>query len=80
MSPQTNGSCERFHRITLQDFYQVGFCKKLYITMEQLEKDLDEWLDYYNNTRTHQGKMRNSRMPMDKSRDGKSIWAQKNLT
>lgn len=80
MSPQTNGICERFHRTILQEFYQVAFRKKLYGTMEELPKDLDEWLDYYNNARTHQGKMCNGRTPMDTLHDGKSIWAQKNLT
>lgn len=80
MSPQTNGICERFHRTILQEFYQVAFRKKLYITMEELQTDLDEWLDYYNNVRTHQGKMCNGRTPMDTLHDGKSIWAQKNLT
>ncbi len=24
--------------------------------MEELQKDLDEWIEYYNNERTHQGK------------------------
>lgn len=80
MSPQTNGICERFHRTILQEFYQITFRKKLYTNMEDLQKDLDEWLNYYNNDRTHQGKMCNGRTPMDTLRDGKSIWVQKNLT
>lgn len=79
MSPQTNGICERFHRTILQDFYQVTFRKKLYSDLETLQKDLDEWLIYYNNNRTHQGKMCNGRTPMDTLLDGKRIWAQKNL-
>lgn len=56
MSPQTNGICERFHKTILNEFYQVTFRKKLYKTLEELQKDLDEWLSYYNNERTHQGK------------------------
>jgi hypothetical protein len=55
--PQTNGICERFHKTVLQEFYQVTFRKKLYSDLDELQKDLDEWLDYYNNERTHQGKM-----------------------
>ena len=54
-SPQTNGICERFHRTILQEFYQVTFRKKLYGNIEELQADLDEWLEYYNNERTHQG-------------------------
>jgi transposase InsO family protein len=80
MSPQTNGICERFHKTILQEFYQVTFRKKLYDNLEELQKDLDEWLRYYNNDRTHQGKMCNGRTPMDTLLDGKQIWAQKNLT
>lgn len=80
MSPQTNGICERFHRSILQEFYQVTFRKKLYGDLSELQKDLDEWLVYYNNDRTHQGKMCNGRTPMDTLLDGKQIWAQKNLT
>lgn len=80
MSPQTNGICERFHKTILQEFYQITFRKKLYGDLAELQKDLDEWLVYYNNDRTHQGKMCNGRTPMDTLLDGKQIWVQKNLT
>lgn len=80
MSPQTNGICERFHKTILQEFYQVTFRKKLYGDLAELQKDLDEWLVYYNNERTHQGKMCNGRTPMDTLLDGKQVWVQKNLT
>ena len=79
MSPQTNGICERFHKTILQEFYQVTFRKKLYADIESLQKDLDEWLVYYNNERTHQGKMCNGRTPMDTLLSGKLIWNEKNL-
>jgi Integrase core domain len=80
MSPQTNGICERFHKIILQEFYQVTFRKKLYADMESLQKDLDEWLIYYNNERTHQGKMCNGRTPMDTLLSGKLIWDENDLS
>lgn len=78
-SPQTNGICERFHKTILQEFYQVTFRKKLYVTLDELQKDLDEWMKYYNNTRTHQGKVCCGRTPMETLLDGKKIWAEKNL-
>ena len=80
MSPQTNGICERFHKTILNEFYQVTFRKKLYSSMEELQKDLDVWIEYYNNERTHQGKMCCGRTPMETLLDGKTIWAEKNLT
>lgn len=46
MSPQTNGICERFHKTILNEFYQVTFRKKLYTTIEELQKDLDDWIEY----------------------------------
>ncbi len=79
-SPQTNGICERFHKTILNEFYQITFRKKMYSNIEELQKDLDEWLDYYNNERTHQGKICNGRTPMDTLNDGKQIWESKNLT
>jgi transposase InsO family protein len=79
MSPQTNGICERFHKTILQEFYQVTFRKKLYGDLDTLQKDLDEWLVYYNNERTHQGKICNGRTPMETLLSGKLIWDEKNL-
>ena len=76
-SPQTNGICERFHKTILQEFYQVTFRKKLYGNIEDLQSDLDEWLEYYNNDRTHQSKMCCGRTPMQTLEDGKQIWKEK---
>lgn len=78
-SPQTNGICERFHKTILQEFYQVTFRKKLYVALEELQKDLDEWMKYYNNDRTHQGKVCCGRTPLETLLDGKKVWAEKNL-
>jgi hypothetical protein len=37
----------RFYKIILQEFYQVALRTNLYSDLEGLQKDLDEWLDYY---------------------------------
>lgn len=75
--PQTNGICERFHKTVLQEFYQPALRKKVYESIDDLQKDLDDWLNYYNNERTHQGKMCCGRTPMETLLDGKSIWKEK---
>lgn len=75
--PQTNGICERFHKTILHEFYQVAFRCKLYTSIEELQTDLDSWLEYYNTERTHQGKMCCGRTPMQTLLDGKQIWQEK---
>ena len=76
-SPQTNGICERFHKTILQEFYQITFRKKIYRDLESLQSDLDQWIEYYNNERTHQGKMCCGRTPMETLEDGKLICQEK---
>jgi transposase InsO family protein len=76
-SPQTNGICERFHKTILQEFYQVTFRKNIYVDIESLQVDLDEWLMYYNNERTHQGKICCGRTPIETLEGGKQIWQEK---
>lgn len=75
--PQTNGICERFHKTILNEFYQTAFRKKLYKTVEELQTDLDQWLEYYNERRTHQGKMCNGRTPLETFVDGIKIYREK---
>lgn len=75
--PQTNGICERFHKTILQEFYQPSLRRKVYSSVDELQADLDEWLEYYNNERTHQGKQCCGRTPMQTLIDGKTIWKEK---
>ena len=77
MHPQTNGICERFHKTILNEFYQVAFRKKIYRSVEELQIDLDEWISYYNNDRTHQGKMCCGRTPTETFIDSKEVWNDK---
>lgn len=78
--PQTNGICERFHKTILQEFYQVAFRRKIYRSLDELQTDLDDWLRYYNDERTHQGKMCCGRTPMQTLLDGKEAWRDKITT
>src|SRR6478609_6269635 len=75
--PQTNGICERFHKTILQEFYQVAFRKKLYRSIEELQIDLDVWIDQFNTERTHEGKMCCGRTPLATMLSGKEIWDEK---
>jgi len=78
-SPQTNGICERFHKTILQEFYQVVFRKTIFGSIDELQKQLDEWIMQYNEQRTHQRKMCCGRTPMQTLTEGKTIWREKKL-
>jgi transposase InsO family protein len=54
--PQTNGICERFHKTIQEEFYATAFRKTLYTSLDQLQTDLDIWLEEYNVERPHSGK------------------------
>jgi len=77
--PQTNGICERFHQTVQNEFYRVTFRKRIYATLEELQADLDEWLIYYNQRRTHQGKRCQGRTPMQTFEEGKAVARSKRL-
>jgi hypothetical protein len=62
--PQTNGICERLHRTMQEEFYAIAFRKKLYDNLELLQKDLDNWVEYYNNERPHSGRYCFGKTPM----------------
>ena len=49
----------------LEEFYQIAFRKKIYRTLEELQADVDAWLQTYNEERTHQGKMCCGRTPWE---------------
>jgi transposase InsO family protein len=77
--PQTNGICERFNRTIQEEFYAVAFRKKLYNSIEELQKDLDEWIEQYNRERTHSGKHCFGRTPLQTFRDTKHLAQSKQL-
>lgn len=63
----------------MQEFYQITFRKELYNSLKELQKDLVEWLDYYNNNLTYQDKMCCERTQMKTLLVGKQNWLEKNL-
>jgi len=76
-SPQTNGICERFHKTVLNEFYRVAFRKKLYGSIAEIQADLDQWLEHYNEVRTHQGRWCYGKTPMQTFRDSLSMAKEK---
>jgi transposase InsO family protein len=63
-SPQTNGICERFHQTIQNEFYASAFRRKLYHSLEELQRDVDVWMESYNAERTHTGKYCYGKTPL----------------
>ena len=72
-SPQTNGICERFNRTVQNEFYAIAFRKKIYTTIEQLQTDIDTWMNSYNTERTHSGKYCFGKTPMQTFIEGSTV-------
>jgi transposase InsO family protein len=77
--PQSNGIVERLHRTIQEEFYAVAFRKKLYNTIAEMQKDLDEWMDYYNHERTHSGRYCYGKTPMQTWQESLHLAKQKLL-
>jgi transposase InsO family protein len=78
-SPQTNGICERFHQTIQNEFYASAFRRKVYTSLEQLQADVDEWIDFYNRNRTHSGKHCFGKTPWQTFLDSKDLALAKQL-
>ena len=76
-SPQTNGICERFNKTMKHEFFEIAMRKKIYSSLEDLQLDLDIWLEHYNNERPHLGKYCYSKTPMQTFKDSKRLAIEK---
>lgn len=77
--PQTNGICERFHRTIKEEFYDIAFRKKIYHSLDELQRDVDEWIKKYNERRPHSGKYCYGKTPMQTFLDSKYLAQEKQL-
>jgi transposase InsO family protein len=78
-SPQTNGICERFHQAIQNEFYASAFRRKLYTSIEELQLDVDQWIESYNHERTHSGKYCYGKTPIQTFNDSKHLAKEKAL-
>jgi len=77
--PQTNGICERFHKTLQDECYSLLFQKKLYQTLEELQFDLDAWLEQYNLERPHSGRYCYGKTPWETFQQSQLLALQKDL-
>jgi transposase InsO family protein len=78
-NPQTNGICERFNKTLLNEFYRVTFRKRLYATLDDLQLDLDRFVDDYNTNRPHQGRWCYGKTPMQTFLDSLALAKEKQI-
>jgi len=64
-NPQSNGICERFQKTILDEFYPIAFRKKIYLSLDELQEDLEAWLARYSTHKPHQGRRFQGRTPME---------------
>lgn len=56
---------EIVYRTVLDEFFREAFRKKFYGSVEDLQKDLDRWLEHYNKERPHRGYRNQGRKPYE---------------
>ena len=77
--PQTNGICERFHKTILDEFYKTVFRKQIFDNIDDLQIELDKWIEFYNRERTHQGKRCQGKTPIQTFIDSLELAQKANL-
>ncbi|MDE2938884.1 MAG: IS481 family transposase [Chloroflexota bacterium] len=78
--PQTNGICERFHKTLQDECYSLLFRKKLYYSLEELQVDLDAWLEKYNRERPHSGRYCYGKTPWETFQQSRYLALGKDLS
>ncbi|HET7370586.1 MAG TPA: IS481 family transposase [Gammaproteobacteria bacterium] len=63
--PQSNGFIERLHRTLLDEHFRIKGREKWYEGVDEMQADLDVYLEHYNRKRPHQGRGMKGRTPYD---------------
>lgn len=71
---QTKGCTEKLNQTIQDEFYAVAFRKTLYTSMEQMQADLNAFMDKYNRDRTNQGRHCKGWTPAETFADGLALY------
>jgi transposase InsO family protein len=63
--PDSNGCVERAQLTILEECWRPAFARSLAPKLTALERDLDEYLHYFNFDRAHNGRLTHGRLPAD---------------
>ncbi len=69
---------KRFNKTMKQEFFDTAMRKKIYTDLDDLQLDLDIWLEHFNNERPHSGKYYYGKTPMQTFKDSKKLAIEKN--
>jgi len=61
------------NKTVLDEFFRETFHDKFYVSVEELQEGLDQWLHYYNYERPHRGYRNMGRRPIETIEKGKVI-------
>lgn len=78
-SPRTNGFVERMNRTLLDECFRVKGRENFYLSIAEIQRDLDAFLAYYNLERSHQGYRLEGRTPAQALREALGIQQLPNL-
>lgn len=78
-SPRTNGFVERMNRTLLDECFRVKGRENFYLAIHEIQRDLDEFMGYYNLERSHQGYRLGGRTPAQALRDALGLGELPNL-
>ena len=70
----------RFHKTLQDECYSLLFRKKLYRGLEELQTDLDAWLESYNRERPHSGRYCYGKTPWETLKASKQLTLEKDLS
>ena len=72
-SPRTNGFVERMNRTLLDECFRVKGRETFYLSIAEIQRDLDAFMTYYNLERSHQGYRLNGRTPAQALREALGV-------
>ena len=72
-SPRTNGFVERMNRTLLDECFRVQGRQTWYIGLDEIQRDLDRFLRYYNLERSHQGYRLKGKTPVQALKEALGI-------
>ena len=79
-TPRTNGFVERMNRTLLDECFRVKGRETFYLSIAEIQRDLDEFMRFYNLERSHQGYRLNGRTPAQALSEALGVEALPSLT